>query len=145
MNTKEYLSQAWYLDKRIKTKEKQLDWLKTHAPYVSPNLAEAAKKEVSIRSSVEEAVVRIAELEDDIAKAITEMIALKREITMVIRSVNSIECETLLEMRYLTFLSWSQIAAELNYSKDYVYHLHRKALGLVKTSGLIRETSMLRG
>ena len=28
MNAKEYLSQAWYLDKRIKTKERQLEWLR---------------------------------------------------------------------------------------------------------------------
>jgi hypothetical protein len=35
-------------------------------------------------------------------------------------------------MRYLTFLSWEQIASQLDYSQDYIYHLHRKALGLVK-------------
>jgi len=132
MTTKEYLSQAWFLDKRIKAKEKQLDWLKDHAVYVSPNLTEVSRKETSPRSSVEAAVVRITELEEEIANSISEMIILKKEIAHSIKSVNSIECETLLEMRYLTFLSWSQIAAYLNYSKDYVYHLHRRALGLVK-------------
>jgi hypothetical protein len=35
-------------------------------------------------------------------------------------------------MRYLIFLDWSQIASQLDYSQDYIYHLHRKALGLVK-------------
>jgi DNA-directed RNA polymerase specialized sigma subunit len=60
---------------------------------------------------------------------------LKTEIAGAIRSVNSMECETLLEMRYLTFLSWDQVAAQLNYSQDYIYHLHRKALGLVKIPG----------
>ncbi len=52
--------------------------------------------------------------------------------TKAIRSVNSMKCETLLEMRYITFLAWDQIASHLNYSQDYIYHLHRKALGLVK-------------
>ena len=42
------------------------------------------------------------------------------------------KCETLLEMRYLTFLGWDQVAVQLGYSQDYVYHLHRKALALVR-------------
>ena len=135
MNAKEYLSQAWYLDKRIKTKERQLDWLRSHAVYVSPKLSEVPKAPSIRRSPVEEAVVRITELEREINDSITKLIRLKTEIADVIRSVNSMECETLLEMRYLTFQGWDQVAAQLNYSQDYIYHLHRKALGLVKVPG----------
>ena len=132
MKPKEYLSQAWYLDKRIKTKERQLDWLNAHAVYVSPKLSEVPKATSVHRSPVEEAVVRIMELETEINTGISQLMQLKKDIAESIRSINSIECETLLEMRYLTFLSWDQIAAQLNYSTDYIYHLHRKALGLVK-------------
>ena len=131
MNAKEYLSQAWYLDKRIKTKERQLDWLRSHAVYVSPKLNEISKAPSVRRSPVEEAVVRITELEDEINTGIARLMRLKTEIADVIRSVNSMECETLLEMRYLAFLGWDQVAAQLNYSQDYIYHLHRKALALV--------------
>jgi hypothetical protein len=42
------------------------------------------------------------------------------------------ECETLLEMRYLTFFGWDPVAAQLNYSQVYIYHMHRMALGLVR-------------
>ena len=132
MNAKEYLSQAWYLDKRIKTKERQLDWHKSHAVYVSPKLSEVPKAPSIRRSPVEESVVRIIELEREINESIAKLIRLKTEIADVIRSVNSMECETLLEMRYLTFLGWDQVAAQLDYSQDYVYHLHRKALALVR-------------
>jgi hypothetical protein len=47
------------------------------------------------------------------------------------RLQKGMKCETLLKMRYLTFMTWEQIAAQLNYSNDYIYHLHRKALSLV--------------
>ncbi len=57
---------------------------------------------------------------------------LRKDIAEAIRGIDSMECGTLLEMRYLTFLSWDQIAAQLDYSVDYIYHLHRKALSLVK-------------
>jgi DNA-directed RNA polymerase specialized sigma subunit len=136
MNAKEYLSQAWYLDKRIKTKERQLDWLRSHAAYVSPKISDEPKVSASgRRSPVEEAVVRIVELERDINDSIAKLMRLKTEIADAIRSVNSMECETLLEMRYLAFLAWDQIASQLNYSQNYIYHLHRKALGLVRVPG----------
>jgi len=132
MKPKEYLSQAWYLDKRISTKERQLDWLRSHAAYVSPQISEVPKTPSLHRSPVEEAVVRIVELETEINTGIANLMQLKRDIGESIRGINSMECETLLEMRYLTFLSWEQIASQLNYSQDYIYHLHRKALGLVR-------------
>lgn len=68
------------------------------------------------RSSVEEAVVRITELENEITTSIAQLMRLKTEIAEAIRSMNSMECEPLLEMRYLTFLGWDQIAAQLKYS-----------------------------
>ena len=132
MKAKEYLSQAWYLDKRIKTKERQLDWLKSHAVYVSPKLTEVPKAPSIRRSPVEEAVVRITELEHEINGSIAQLMRLKTEIAEAIRSVNSMECETLLEMRYLAFLGWDQVAVHLGYSQDYIYHLHRKALAFVR-------------
>ena len=76
--------------------------------------------------------MRITELENEITTSIANLMILKQAIRKSIRSVNNMECETLLEMRYLTFMTWDQIAAQLGYSQDYIYHLHRKALGLVR-------------
>lgn len=132
MTAKEYLSQAFILDKRIQVKERRLEWLKNHASYVSNNLTEVVKASTSHRSAVEEAVVKIVDLEKELMNDINKMIELKKEIAFTIRSVNNIECETLLEMRYLTFMNWEEIASHLNYSNHYIYHLHRKALLLIK-------------
>ena len=134
MTTKEYLSQAFVLDKRLQTKQRRLEWLKNRASYVSANLHEAVQSSPSHRSAVEEAVVRIISLEEEIANDITRIVQLKQEIASAIRRVNNIECETLLEMRYLSFLRWEEIASQLNYSQGHVYHLHRRALKLVKVS-----------
>jgi len=76
--------------------------------------------------------MRIIELETEVNNGIAQIMRLKTEIGESIRSVNSIECETLLEMRYLTFMGWKHIASQLNYSQDYIYHLHQKALRLVR-------------
>lgn len=96
MNAKEYLSQAWYLDKRIKTKERQLDWLRSHAVYVSPKLAEVPKAPSIRRSPVEEAVVRITELEHEITTSIAQLMRLKVEIAEATRSMRRCwRCATL--------------------------------------------------
>ncbi len=100
--------------------------------YVSPQISESPKTASDIKSPLEEAVVRIVDLESEIALNIAELVKLKQEIANAIRGVNSIECETLLEMRYLAFMTWEDIAMQMNYSHDYIYHLHRKALSLVR-------------
>lgn len=132
MTVKEYLSQAFYLDKRIRSKEKQLDWLKDHSVYVSPELSDMPKTPRAHRSALEEAVVKIVDLETEISKGISELMQLKSDIAKVIRSTNNMECETVLEMRYLTFMSWEDITVQLGYSQSYIYHLHRRALSLVR-------------
>jgi DNA-directed RNA polymerase specialized sigma subunit len=83
-------------------------------------------------SAIEEAVLRIVDLETEVSNGIAGLMQLKKNIGESIRGINSMECETILEMRYLTFMTWEQIAAQLNYSNDYIYHLHRKALSLVR-------------
>ncbi len=132
MTVKEYLSQALYLDKRLRTKEKQLDWLKDHSVYVSSELSDMPKSSRAHRSALEEAVVKIVDLETEIAIGIAELMQLQSSIAQVIRSTNNMECETILEMRYLTFMSWEDITVQLGYSQSYIYHLHRRALSLVR-------------
>jgi hypothetical protein len=36
----------------------------------------------------------------------------------------------------LSFIGWEQVAPQLNYSQDYIYHLHRKALALVRVPSI---------
>ncbi|NCB01985.1 MAG: DUF1492 domain-containing protein [Spirochaetia bacterium] len=84
------------------------------------------------RSAIEEAVVRIVDIETEVNNWIAQLMTLKKEIGESIHSINSMKCETILEMRYLTFMSWEEISAQLGCSKDYIYHLHWKALELVR-------------
>lgn len=56
---------------------------------------------------------------------------LKAEIKKVIDGVENIECRLILELRYLCFRSWEEIAVEMDYSIDYVFKIHRRALEMV--------------
>ncbi|WDC83317.1 hypothetical protein PL321_11110 [Caloramator sp. mosi_1] len=46
----------------------------------------------------------------------------------MIKEVDNMEYQTLLESRYLCFKPWEQIAVEMGYDLGYVYKLHKRAL-----------------
>ena len=106
--------------------------MKDHSVYVSPELSDMPKTSRAHHSALEEAVVKIVDLETEISNGISLLMQLKSSIAQTIRGINSMECETILEMRYLAFMSWEEIAVQLGYSQSYIYHLHRRALSLVR-------------
>lgn len=60
------------------------------------------------------------------------LIDIKVRIAHTIKAVDNIELQLLLELRYLCYHTWEQIAVELEYCIDNVYKLHRRALRLIK-------------
>ena len=49
-----------------------------------------------------------------------------------IKAVESTELQTVLELRYLSYMRWEEIAIELGYGIDNVFRLHRNALDEIK-------------
>ena len=75
----------------------------------------------------------MVDLENEISADIDALVDLKREIVSAIKSVDNPEFRTLLELRYLCFKPWEQIALEMGYDLRWLYRLHQKALAVVKT------------
>ena len=82
-------------------------------------------------SLMADAVAKIIDLQAEINHDIDTLVDLKREIVSVIKSIENLEYQTLLEKRYLCFLPWEQIAVDMNYGIDNVFKLHKKALAQV--------------
>ena len=78
-----------------------------------------------------DAIGKIIDLQNEINADIDRLVDLKREIVAVIKAVEQPEYQTLLEKRYLCFLTWEQIAVDMNYGIDNVFKLHKKALACV--------------
>lgn len=132
MTAKEYLSQARYLDNRIKSKLLQIDSLNELATRCTPSYSDMPKRSNREGSRMESAILDIIELEDEISKDVVELVALKKEIIEVIKQVGNTEYQTLLEERYLCFITWEQIAVDMGYELRYIHKLHGKALAEVK-------------
>ena len=61
-------------------------------------------------------------------KKIDRLIDLKREMRVVIGAVAQPDYQTLLELRYLCFKTWEQIAVSMGYSIQHTYRIHDQAL-----------------
>ena len=57
-----------------------------------------------------------------------KLVELKKDIIRRIKAVESAELQTILELRYLSYMRWEEIVIELGYGIDNVFRLHRNAL-----------------
>lgn len=127
MEAKEYLYQAYRLDQRIHAKMEQAASLRDLAERVASVTAGAPMGRGSSGSAMADAADRIVGLQAEISGDIDRLIRLKREIAEAIRRVAKPEHQTLLELRYLCFKTWEQIAQEMKYSRRSVYRMHDAA------------------
>ena len=133
MTAKEYLSQAFYMNRQIKAKERRLEWLREIAPGPSMRFSQEEKAKGDPRSSlVEEAALKVVELEEEIASDILDLVRVMKDIASAISRVDSMECRTILEMRYLSFMEWDEIISRMGYSRSYVFRLHGEALNAIR-------------
>ena len=138
MRAKEYLNQAYRLDQRIDAKISQVAALNELALKCTATITGMPHSPNKGESRMADVVEKIIDLQAEINRDIDRLVDLKREIVRVICSVDNPEYQTLLEKRYLCFMSWEQIAVEMNYGIDNIFRLHRKALAEVKVPETIQ-------
>lgn len=128
MTNKEYLGQAYRIDQRINSKLEQLasHWaLATKATAVVSDMPRSATPSVH---PMEDVMDNIEALREEINADIDALVDLKRDIMGAIKVLKNPEYQTLLELRYLCYRSWEQVAVDLGYSASHVKRLHGEAL-----------------
>lgn len=128
MTAKEYLGQARFLDMRINSKIQQVASLNELATRCTTTISDMPKNPNRGDSRMADSVIKIIDLQDEINSDINKLVELKREIMGVIKAVPNMEYQTLLEKRYLCFITWEQIAVDMNYSMQYTFRIHERAL-----------------
>ncbi len=128
MNAKEYLLQAYRIDQRINSKLEQVMSLRALLGKATGTLTGAPKAATPNPYSMEDTICKMVDMENEINDDIDTLVNLKAEIMACIKKVDNPEHQTLLELRYLCFKRWEDVAAELGYDLRYVYKLHDQAL-----------------
>ncbi len=78
-----------------------------------------------------EVVSKIVDLQEEINRDVEKLVDLKREIVWRIKAVDEPEYQTLLELRYLCFKTWEQIAVDMGYNVRHVFRLHDEAVNSI--------------
>ena len=125
---KVYLSQAYRIDYRINSKIEQVASLRELATKATSTLSDMPRSASPNLNRMEDVILKIITLEQEINADIDELVDLKKEITHLIKRVQNPEYQTVLELRYLCFKTWEQIAVDMNYSIHHLYKLHNAAL-----------------
>jgi len=134
MTTKEYLGQAYRLDQRINSKLEQIASLNELATKCTGVLTGMPRNPNRGTSTMADAVVKIVDLQAEINRDIDRLVDLKREMVRLIKAVDNTEYQTLLELRYLCFKTWEQIAVDMGYNVRHVYRLHDEAVENIAVS-----------
>lgn len=115
MTVKEYLQQAYRLDKRINSHIKELEDLKLMAAGISSPKISADKVQTSPTSDAPyvSALEKIWEMEEKINAEIDQYVDLKDQIHTMLKQVTDPDQLMVLRYRYIHNYSWEQIGDEL--------------------------------
>ena len=128
---KTYLNRAYKTELRINNKLEQLERLRALAEKTTTTLSDMPKAPVG-ENKGENILVRIIDMENEIKRDINHLLDTKEGVQKAIKAVEEPELRLLLELRYLCYRSWGEIAEEMNYDEKYLHKLHSKALFSLK-------------
>lgn len=127
MWAKRYLQEIQRLEELLNQRLEELSSLKTMYGLRGCGLSE--KVQTSTKGdSLESAVIKCVELQDNVNAMIDEFVDKKNIIISRIQALPDTRCIKILYMRYVRYMSFESIAVELCYSYDHIRRLHAKAL-----------------
>ena len=130
MTAREFLSQAYWLDKRIDRKAEEIARMRAKLEKSNSKLSDMPRG--GSGGDWTDADIRVMDEERRIHDEIIELCRIKREIAEAIEAVEDARYRTLLELRYRNYLSFEKIAVEMNYSWRHTLRIHDEALRAVR-------------
>ena len=131
MRAREFMNRAYKLDRRIDNKLEMVATLNSLATKATLTITGMPHAPSGSKTPMADTVGRIIDLQNEINADIDALVDMKAEIISVIKAVDNIEYQMLLEQRYLCYHSWEEVATEMNYGIRWTHIMHTKALGAV--------------
>lgn len=133
MTAKEYLNQGYKLDQRINSKLMQIENLESLTQRITASYGGEVVSHTRNVTSMQDNIIKLMEAKEDVNRQIAELVDLKLEITKTIGRVRNDDYRMILEMRYLCFKSWNEIALSMHYSKRWVMNRHDRAVEVIES------------
>lgn len=127
------LNRGYRAKERIAARQKRIEEWRQIAESITANPENASSGGGYPTSKTENCVVAIMTLEEEIKDEIIEIADFERQTSQIIRElVEDQNFKTLLELRYLSYLRWEEIAVKMNYTFRWTQELHHRALTALK-------------
>lgn len=128
MDKIKYLSQARLLNKQINVKLERYEELKARAEKATKVLTGMPR---GGSSKTDDTLAKIADMSNELNEEIDKLVDLEKEIAQTIKQLSG-EKEMVLELYYLCFNTWSQVAKKLGYEERHIYRIHNQAVKELK-------------
>lgn len=132
MTAKDYMQQAYLLDRRINAKIDQLSDLNDLATKATSTLTGMPHNPNKGGSTLGNTIAKIVDLQAEINADIDRLVDLKKELKDTIDTVDDIDQRYILERRYLCWSPWPEIAVEMSMSCRRLFQLHSEALDKIQ-------------
>ena len=134
MTVREYMNRPFELNRLIRVRTSQLQGIRNLITGTSVALNGQSHSDSPDPHRFEGLMAKAVDLENEISKLTDALAKAVSDVSEAINSINDPACEEVLTARYLCFEDWTTIARKLDYSRDWVFRLHRKGLALIKAS-----------
>lgn len=126
---KEFLNRGYQSRIRIRAKKERIENWRRIAESITAAIKPVAAFSSMPSKKVEDCVCNIIELQEEIQEEIDGLVQVEREIGRAItKAVEDPTLRALLEMRYLNYLKWEEIAVRLDVTFRWTMTLHQRAL-----------------
>ena len=128
MTPKEYLQQAYRIDRKIKLDIEKQSAMRSSLFGKAVSYESDGSQHTPHGNGIEAAILRVLEYEERINAEIDRLTDTRLKIEQVINLVPDDTQREVLTRRYLLYQKWEYIAVEMNYNIKWIFKLHGKAL-----------------
>lgn len=132
IDSKKYLQQIRLYDSHINTKLEERDRIKARLTQITPTLKQDVVTGGGNQDKLSEAVAKLVDLEAEIDREVDCFVSARNEVTKTIDKVDNAKLHKVLNLRYVEFKTWEQIACDMGISYQWVCKLHGIALQAVE-------------
>lgn len=122
---------AW--QKMLEEDYMELQRLRDNANKITPTYSQAPACS-GFGQKLERNVILVIEQEQLIQEHMHNLLEALQEVRQLVDLVEKPELRIVLQMRYLNYKTWEQIATELGYSRRQVHNLHSRVLNCIVKS-----------
>ena len=132
MNAKEYLSQAYRMNEKIRSMQDQIDSYRELLTSIHVRLGDEPVKHTRNEEIMHDTIMKIVAEEEKLNQQIDALVDKKREIAAVISRVRDDDLRLILEKRYLLFQTHEEIADDMKYAEKSITRKLREAISVVQ-------------